>query len=172
MLDRKPPMRSPPDRGEVPAPATSPRRGWTLLELLIAVGIVGVLAAIAVPTYLGHLERARIKSAVVDIRNLSGSVDLYRFEFREYPDDLAIVLDGPALDPWGNAYEYLRIEGAGMDAMGQVRKDKNLVPLNSDYDLYSRGPDGATHGPLTAQASHDDVIRAADGAFIGLATEY
>jgi general secretion pathway protein G len=44
--------------------------------------------------------------------------------------------------------------------------------LNTDYDLYSMGKDGKTKGPLTAKDSHDDVIRANDGRFIGLASEY
>ncbi len=49
------------------------------------------------------------------------------------------------------------------------RKDKQLHPINSDYDLYSVGKDGETVAPLTAKKSWDDVIRAADGAYIGLA---
>ncbi len=42
-----------------------------------------------------------------------------------------------------------------------------MVPINSDYDLYSKGPDGASQGPLTAKASRDDIIRANNGRFIG-----
>jgi general secretion pathway protein G len=52
------------------------------------------------------------------------------------------------------------------------RKDKNLVPLNSDYDLYSMGKDGESQIPLTVKISHDDIIRANDGAFVGLAIDY
>jgi len=46
------------------------------------------------------------------------------------------------------------------------------VPLNSTYDLYSKGKDGASASPLTAKASADDVIRANDGGYIGLASGY
>ena len=56
--------------------------------------------------------------------------------------------------------------------MGQARKDHFLVPLNSDYDLYSKGPDGKSSPPLTAEASRDDIIRANDGAYFGLASDY
>jgi general secretion pathway protein G len=52
------------------------------------------------------------------------------------------------------------------------RTDKNLVPLNSDYDLYSMGKDGESQIPLTVKISHDDIIRANDGAFVGLAIDY
>lgn len=52
------------------------------------------------------------------------------------------------------------------------RKDHNLVPINTDYDLYSMGPDGQSVAPLTAKASRDDIIRGADGAFIGRASDF
>ena len=53
-----------------------------------------------------------------------------------------------------------------------VRKDHNLVPLNTDFDLYSMGPDGESASPLTAKASRDDIIRANNGSYIGTATNY
>lgn len=52
------------------------------------------------------------------------------------------------------------------------RKDKNLHPINSDYDLYSVGHDGESVEPLTAKKSHDDIIRANNGDFIGYAENY
>jgi general secretion pathway protein G len=56
--------------------------------------------------------------------------------------------------------------------MGKVRKDRFLVPINSTYDLYSMGADGRSVGPLTAAMSRDDIIRANDGAYVGLAEGY
>ena len=53
-----------------------------------------------------------------------------------------------------------------------VRKDKNLVPINTDFDLYSLGKDGLSAGPLTAKDSRDDIVRANNGAFIGRAEDY
>lgn len=47
-----------------------------------------------------------------------------------------------------------------------------MNPLNSDFDLYSMGPDGKTATPLTAKASYDDIIRAVDGKFLGLASDF
>jgi len=46
------------------------------------------------------------------------------------------------------------------------------VPLNTDYDLYSQGPDGQSVSPLTAAKSRDDIIRANNGDFIGTAEDY
>ena len=56
--------------------------------------------------------------------------------------------------------------------MGMVRKDKNLVPINSDFDLYSMGPDGESVSPLTANSSRDDIVRGRNGDYIGNAAEY
>jgi general secretion pathway protein G len=60
----------------------------------------------------------------------------------------------------------------GGTTTGQVRKDRFLVPINSDYDLYSVGPDGMSASPLTAKISQDDIIRASDGLFIGRACDF
>ena len=62
--------------------------------------------------------------------------------------------------------------GAGNGSAGKPRKDRFLHPINSDYDLYSMGKDGESVEPLTAKKSHDDVIRANDGSFVGLAVEF
>ena len=55
---------------------------------------------------------------------------------------------------------------------GKLRKDKNLVPINSDYDFYSMGSDGKSFPPLTANDSRDDIVRGRNGAYFGPASEY
>jgi general secretion pathway protein G len=60
--------------------------------------------------------------------------------------------------------------GGGPD--GQPRKDRFLVPINTDFDLYSVGRDGESVPSLNAVKSRDDVVRAANGAFIGLASRF
>jgi general secretion pathway protein G len=57
-----------------------------------------------------------------------------------------------------------------MKGNGQARKDRFLVPLNDDYDLYSMGKDGTSSPPLTAKVSQDDIIRANNGSYVGLAS--
>jgi general secretion pathway protein G len=144
------------------------QHGVTLLELIVAMAAIVVFASIAVPAFNGYVQRARVARAVSDIGTLS--LNLYRWQLntRTLPATLAEAGLG-GIDPWGRPYVYLRVEGA---KVGDLRKDRNLVPINTDFDLYSMGADGESVGPLTARKSHDDVVRANDGAFIGLAINY
>ena len=86
-----------------------------------------------------------------------------------FPPDLNALGRGAIRDPWGNPYRYLNIATA---IPGHVRKDRFLVPLNSDYDLYSMGKDGESQPPITSAKSRDDILRASNGAFIGLASDF
>ncbi len=89
------------------------------------------------------------------------------------PDSLADIGMGGLLDPWGNPYQYLNLSDPNnRAARGKARKDHNLVPINSDYDLYSMGKDGGSVSPLTAKASRDDIVRAGNGRFVGKATDF
>lgn len=142
--------------------------GVTLLELLITIALIGLLSAVAMPSYQAYMERAKIQVAKKDILEISLKLERYLTFKNAYPTTLADLPD-TRLDPWGSPYRYLSMEGA---KVGQKRKDKSLHPLNSDYDLYSMGPDGNSQTPLTAKASRDDIIRANNGGFIGVAEDY
>jgi general secretion pathway protein G len=73
-------------------------------------------------------------------------------------------------DPWGNLYIYLNLTDPSLT--GKPRKDGKLHPVNSDYDLYSTGKDGLSKPPFNNSKSRDDIVRANNGKFIGLAAEY
>ncbi len=146
-------------------------KGFTLLEVLIALAIMAVSSAIALPLYSDFVERSRQTDAGSDLMLIDMAIERFVSENFNLPDDLADVgLDGMT-DPWGRPYVYLRIDGGG-NVQGQVRKDQNLNPINSDFDLYSTGPDGLTVAPLTAPNSHDDVVRAGNGSFFGVAVNF
>jgi general secretion pathway protein G len=145
-------------------------RGFTIIEVMLVVALVGILAAIALPAFQSHRERVRIAEAVIDIKNMDVKLQQYRLDQGSYPVDLSAIRMLGHKDPWGNPYQYTNVEDA--KGMGQARKNKNLVPINTDFDLYSMGPDGASVGPLTAKASRDDIVRANNGRFVGTAAEY
>jgi general secretion pathway protein G len=144
------------------------QRGVTLLELMVVAAAVVMLSMFAIPAFNTYVERSRTSRAIGDIGSIS--LQLYRWQLntRNFPATLAdagIV----ATDPWGRAYAYTRVEGTPQN---QLRKDHNLHPINTDFDLYSLGPDGNSQKPLTAAPSRDDIIRANNGAYIGVAANY
>jgi general secretion pathway protein G len=144
--------------------------GFTIVELLIVVAIVGVLAGVAWPAYSDRREKVRVRKAIDDMVILSFLINNYRLEEGVYPPDLGAIGNANTRDPWGRPYRYLDLQDP--KTKGQARKNKNLVPINSDYDLYSMGRDGESRPPLTAKPSRDDVIRANDGRFHGLGSDY
>jgi general secretion pathway protein G len=153
------------------SPAARGKRGFTLVELLVVVAIIGTLVAIGAPTYVEALNQAKIVRAMGDIRSIG--IDLMQYEIRlgELPDTLAEAGVTTVLDPWGTPYEYVRIRG-GKKGKGDVRKDHKLNPLNSDFDLYSMGRDRDSKTQITNKLSLDDIIRASDGGFVGVASQY
>lgn len=146
--------------------------GFTLIELMIAIAIAGTLTAIAIPNYINFKNRALIARAITEMHIIEKVIGNYMAEMGELPDSLNDVRLGNLKDPWGNPYQYLRIEGGGLKGKGKLRKNRSLVPVNSDYDLYSTGRDGKSVPPFTAKASQDDIVRANDGGFLGLVSDY
>lgn len=144
------------------------------MELMAVVAVVGLLAAIALPSYAAIIERQKVGQARSDLLEIAMRIERYRtlrFSVPESLEDLGPNVNFPK-DPWGRDYQYLNFSSPAPGVKGKIRKDHNLHPLNSEFDLYSLGKDGLSKSPLTAKASHDDVIWARDGAFVGLAEDY
>ncbi|MAT84717.1 MAG: prepilin-type cleavage/methylation domain-containing protein [Gammaproteobacteria bacterium] len=146
--------------------------GFTLVELLMAVAIGALLLAIAVPAYQEYVDRSRAAQALSDIGQLDMRIERFAADNFRLPATLAELPGDLPLDPWGRQYAYLRIEGEPPGIRGQVRKDRNLNPINSDFDLYSSGPDGESRPPLTARPSRDDIVRGGNGSFVGPASDF
>ena len=148
-----------------------PKRGFTLMELMLVIALGSILFAIGMPSYRAYVLRSEISQAIGDLASIKLSIDRYRLNHNDgLPARLSDAEPRTLTDPWGNPYVYAPF--AGMNGNGGKRKDRNLVPINSEFDLYSSGPDGESVSPLTARKSRDDVIMANDGAFIGKASDY
>ena len=161
----------------------SHQSGFSLLELIIATAIISVISIISASAYTGYIETTKVSQAISQIRTLSFLIDDYALENGEYPETLRDIGNENIKDPWGNPYTYLNLKSNNRDNdnnhdsehdtnIGAARKDGNLVPINTKYDLYSFGKDGQSKAPLRAKDSHDDIIYANDGGYIGLASEF
>ena len=155
---------------EAKTASSAAMKGLTLVELAVVITIIALLATVAVPSYRDYIDRKDIAIARVDIDGIEQAISRFNVSQGRLPDSLAEIGMNGLLDPWGRPYEFLN--HSNVRGNGSFRKFKGEVPLNSDYDLYSTGKDGASAGPLTAAASRDDIVRAANGAFIGMAADY
>lgn len=125
-------------------------RGFTLVEIMVVVVIIGILGALVVPKLLGRTGESRVTAAKVDIATLMGALKLYKLDNQRYPTTeqglqalIAKPTTGPAAngwksggyvdklpkDPWGNPYQYL---SPGVKS--------------AELDLYSLGADGQPGG--------------------------
>jgi len=123
-------------------------RGFTLIEIMVVVVILGILAALVVPNILGNVDTARITAARQDIRGIESALDMYRLDNYSYPttqQGIEALVTQPAdpsirnwrlggylkklpNDPWGNPYQYL------------------YPGTQSEVDVWSMGADGQTGG--------------------------
>ena len=143
--------------------------GFTLIEIFIVVAILAILAAVAVPGYQRYIEKARVSRAAQDIGAIAAAIQQSTIDSNTLPNSLEEVRQARN-DPWGRPYQYFNLQAK--KGNGGARKDKKLAPLNSDFDLYSLGKDGQSMPQLNNKLSRDDVVRARDGKYIGLAEDF
>ncbi len=124
-------------------------RGFTLIEIMVVVAIMGILAALIVPKVVGRSDEARVTAARQDIGTLMQALKLYRLDNQRYPTSqqgLAALVQKPAIeplprgwkaggylerlprDPWGNPYQYLQ------------------PGVHGEVDVFSLGADGQPKG--------------------------
>ncbi len=134
------------------------RKGFTLIELMVVVAILGILALIVVPKFLGRQEEAQRTAAVVQINNFKVALSMFKLDNGFFPttgQGLQALVKKPAgepepkrwkeggylaripKDPWGNDYIYI---SPGIHS--------------KDYDIISYGQDGEQGG----EGADDDIV--------------
>ena len=144
-----------------------------MIEVMIVIAITGILGSIAIPNFIKYREKARIEVAIMEMRFIEKEIVNFSIDNDRIPEDLSEIGMDKVLDPWGRPYNYLRLQGGTTKGKkGKARKDHSLVPINSDFDLYSVGRNGKSTPALTSVWSQDDLVRANNGGYIGLVSNY
>jgi general secretion pathway protein G len=123
------------------------RAGFTLLELLVVVAIIGLLAGYVAPRYFGQLGKSEVATAKAQIDALEKALDQYRLDTGRYPaTDLGLLalVTRPASEPrWSGP--YLR-KDVPLDPWGKPYRYRSPGEQGRDYDLVSYGKDGQPGG--------------------------
>ncbi|EJM41547.1 general secretion pathway protein G [Pseudomonas sp. GM33] len=128
------------------------QRGFTLIEIMVVVVIIGVLGAIVVPQFMSRPDQAKVTAARIDIQAIATALEMYRLDNAHYPSTqqgLEALVKRPSglpaprgwnpqgylksmpVDPWNTPYQYL---------------NPGVRSTDGTYDLYSLGADGVAGG--------------------------
>jgi len=148
--------------------------GFTIVEMMAVVVVLGVIAGLGLPRLRAVSERAKVARAIGDIAAIQWDLMALESQNQPLPATLAGIGRGDMRDPWGNPYQYFPfpVNSRGQHNVRGARRDRFLVPVNSTFDLYSMGADRQTALAFTAAVSLDDIVRANDGGFLGLARDF
>lgn len=122
-------------------------RGFTLLELLVVLAILGLLAAIVGPQVIRYLGSSKTQTAQVQVKNVAAALQLYRLDAGRYPnkeEGLRALIKAPASAPMWNG-PYLPDESGITDPWGKPYQMR--VPgEHGEIDVFSLGSDGSVGG--------------------------
>jgi len=124
-------------------------KGFTLIEIMVVLIIIGLLAGIVVPRLMGRTEEAKRTKTAVQIKNLQSALDLYKLDSGNYPttdQGLQALIEKPAIGEIPRNWK----EGGYMDKIPKDAWGNNYVYISpgvhGDFDLYSYGADGEEGG--------------------------
>lgn len=131
------------------------RQGFTLIEIMVVIVIMGIMAALVVPRVMGSTDQARTAAAKADIQSVMTALKLYKLDNIRYPTQqqgLDALVNKPSVAPIPNNYKaggYL--EKLPKDPWGNDYQYQN-PGKHGEIDVYTYGPDGATSSGEDGQA--------------------
>lgn len=127
--------------------------GFTLIEIMVVLFIIGIMAAVVAPQILGNRDVAQVKKAAVDIQQLEGALEMYKLRTNSFPttdQGLEALVSAPTIDPIPRGYPP---EG--------IIKRLPTDPWGNDYVLLNPGEIGAydlySFGPDQIEGTEDDI---------------
>ena len=118
-------------------------KGFTLIEMVIAITILGILAGIGIPVYQGYIRKASLNSTIANLNSLDTAIDLFHGDTGGYPETLTDLIRRPAdeelADGWSASYlkkKKIPKDGYGMKFVYHLNEEDAETP----FTLYSLGP--------------------------------
>lgn len=136
-------------------------RGFTLVELVFVLVIIMILSVVGFTGMINFKEAARTSRCMSEIRSMEREVAAWSIDKAALPASLGDIGRTSLRDPWGREYVY-----------SVPTREFVGSPINEDYDLYSKGPDGLTVDSIDAPGGEDDIIRGRSGLYVGPALKY
>jgi len=145
--------------------------GFTLIEVMVAIAIIGVLMAVALPGYQNFVDKGRVAETSAAMLEIQNNIEIYIAKNNSIPPSLEALGVTLEKDKWGNDFIYVPIEGHP-ENYSVARASSHVVVLNEDYDLWSPGKDGLSSRVISHNLAQDDIIRANNGKYFGIAEDY
>ncbi|RPJ86879.1 MAG: type II secretion system protein GspG [Acidobacteria bacterium] len=120
-------------------------RGFSLIELIVVLVILGLLATVVGPRVMDRLGKGKVDIAKMQVAELSGALDLYRFDVGRYPtsaEGLSALITNPGVENWSGPYLKKTVPKDPWNREYQYRSPGE----HGDFDLYSLGADGTEGG--------------------------
>jgi general secretion pathway protein G len=122
------------------------QQGFSLIELIVVLVILGLLATIVGPKVIERLSKGKVEIAKIQLARLDGALGLFRFDVGRYPttaEGLEALIENPGMDNWSGP--YLDKSSLPKDPWGHEYQYRS-PGLHGDFDLYSYGADGVEGG--------------------------